>query len=721
MNINERKAMLTNISELSRIAGCKIDNNVIMGFKELLNKWNHMTKPPLLYYLPINIIQQIEEVTRDVKLMNKPDKKMELVNQILAPYGFKPLASGTNRRSFYCEYDPTIIIKLGSDVVGREDNKSEYVLQHILKPYVPKIYDIFPSGVLALEERVEPLSEEEFKLKHSKFAFDCIFFILSKGYIMEDVGTNFFKNWGVRLNGGPVILDFPYLYEVDYNKLKCDFVDRNGVRCDGYLDYNYDTGMNEIICLKCGRRYSAKSLAKIRTKSELKFQTAQKGVKYDTMIDTDIKTRVEIDGKIICFCNETNNKMNLNTKNQGTVEKPKTQYSREVKNNIIKFLIGMEKQFGEDIAKDLAERIGIRYFTAKEQEERKKKTEQRQPKRPVVERMINNKPKQTASEILGDMNSFINRYKNVSEELIDDIKKEEEENKIKEEIKLQKLTIDQESTKKEEVIEEEEEPTQSILAKPMSPEDIMKMTSVDSVREFIGIPGQSVADINLRQIAFDDLRDKILSYYDKHPIKLDIDKDRQIQKEIIPTIRELSKDTIIEQFNDTDNLIVNVEYGQNYTGKQCYTVDLKYLSTLVLEVELFPTEDSFNQINFSKPERDSSSVMYKLSHNQEPIEYAEFKPVEEKTTKAKDTAVKDTNSIETDDPVLSYMNIIINDFELKDFNPNDEYNRRNLISFLAAKYQDTDTDKPFPIIFNKATEYVNLRFGKLDNRASDEI
>lgn len=716
MNIKERQSMMINISELARFGGIKT-NNIIIGYKELLNKWNNMSKPPLTYYIPYNVIREIEEITSSVKYMNKPAKKMELVNNILAPYGFKPLASGTNRRSFYCEYDPSIIVKLGSDIVGREDNKSEFVLQHTLKPYVPKIYDIFPSGVLCLEERVEPLTEKEFKLNHSKFVFDCIFFILSKGYIMEDVGTNFFKNWGVRMNGGPVILDFPYLYEVDYNKLKCDFVDSNGIRCNGYLDYNYDTGMNEIICLKCGRRYSAKSLAKVRTKDELKFQSAQKGVKYDTMIDTDIKTRVEVDGKIICFCNETNNKLNLNTKNQSIEqEKPKTQYNKEVKNQIIKFLVNIERQFGEETSLDLAEKLGIKYFTLKEQEEKRNKYKEKQQIKIDKNKLEKIEKPLTASQILKEENSFINSYEN-NLDCLESLKNEEKNN--------DDMIIDIEKE------EDEEENQDSILAKPMSPEELMKMTSVNSEKEIMGIPGQSVADINLRQMDFDKLKQNIIEYYDDNPIKLEIDKDKQIQNEIIPVIRELSKETIQKQFNETDNMVINVEFGQNYTGKQCYTVTIKYLSTLVAQIELFPTENSVNQINFSKPERDKESVMYKLSHNQDLIKQnqiqldAEYKEIKEDNLSndvpLKDTAIKDTKNIETDDPALSYMNIAINDFVLKNFDKNKLSDRNNLISFLASKYQDVEPDKPFPIIINKATEYVNLRFGKLNNKVSDEI
>ena len=35
---------------------------------------------------------------------------------------------------------------------------------------------------------------------------------------MADIGTNFFMNWGIRPGFGPVLLDYPYVYELDGNK-----------------------------------------------------------------------------------------------------------------------------------------------------------------------------------------------------------------------------------------------------------------------------------------------------------------------------------------------------------------------------------------------------------------------------------------------------------------------------------------------------------------------
>jgi hypothetical protein len=230
--------------------------------------WNLMVKPPIVSYLQRKTIDDLTSLVTDVRVMNNPAKKYRFMNQILRPDGFKQLASGTNRRAFYCEYDPTIILKIGSDRVGRADNISEYYTQNVIKPFCSKIYDVLPNGIVALCERLEPMSEKEFKTVWSKEIFDLIMNLMYRGYILEDVGGNFYKNWAVRLGFGPALIDFPYVYEIDWGKLKCSYVDpRTGKKCSGELDYDYSKGMSEIVCDTCGSRYSAAYLRKDQTQS----------------------------------------------------------------------------------------------------------------------------------------------------------------------------------------------------------------------------------------------------------------------------------------------------------------------------------------------------------------------------------------------------------------------------------------------------------------------
>lgn len=65
------------------------------------------------------------------------------------------------------------------------------------------------------------------------------------------------------MNGfGPVILDFPYAFELDGAKLQCRKLINtpNGLQpCGGEIDY--DAGFDYLVCTKCGRKYQAKDLA----------------------------------------------------------------------------------------------------------------------------------------------------------------------------------------------------------------------------------------------------------------------------------------------------------------------------------------------------------------------------------------------------------------------------------------------------------------------------
>lgn len=59
---------------------------------------------------------------------------------------------------------------------------------------------------------------------------------------------------------GPVLLDFPYVFELDDKKLYCDVTLPNGSKCNGVIDY--DNGFNNLVCTKCGKLHLATSLKK---------------------------------------------------------------------------------------------------------------------------------------------------------------------------------------------------------------------------------------------------------------------------------------------------------------------------------------------------------------------------------------------------------------------------------------------------------------------------
>ena len=367
--------------ELNEKYGNSIINNATPKVTSINDWWLSSSKPPIESYLPMDVIQQLERISSSARLMNRPTERYKLQQDILRPYGFIHLASGTNRRTFYCVNDPTIVLKLASDRVGRSDNLAEVKNQELLKPLCPKIYHVLPTGLLSLQERVETMSWEQF-VQCSDAVFNIIMILMYNGYALEDVGTNFFKNWGLRYFTDipmPVILDFPYVYQVDWSKLRCTHIDpETGIKCDGYIDYDYDRGMNELVCVKCGARYSARQLAKDKsvTMADIINDIDKKGTccSMSLLKASDIKVTLVKGGKEYYYTgedgtirpkkpedNEEETKKKVRNTNESNSNK--TFYPKAVKNEIIGFLRRIENQFGKEQALELADKLGIVYFT----------------------------------------------------------------------------------------------------------------------------------------------------------------------------------------------------------------------------------------------------------------------------------------------------------------------------------------------------------------------
>lgn len=293
MNIQERNDRILQYLELLRIGGDHVRNqlaNVNIG-----EYYERLWKPPIINYIPYQVIQYLLDIVNDVKLMNNPIKRFNIQNDLLGHYYFRPLASGTNRRAFYCEYDPGIVLKIASDTVGMSDNISEFYLQQYIKPFCTKIYDVQGNGVVSLSERVEPMTEYEYKYTWLDFFFKLIYvyWFEKKRYVLEDVGSKFFKNFGYRLCLNPVLLDFPYIYKINESKMHCVYQDPVTKEvCNGDIGYDFDMGMSQIICYKCGRRYAARYLSQDETLLDIALHKK-------TRLNTDVPVVLVKGGDVI--------------------------------------------------------------------------------------------------------------------------------------------------------------------------------------------------------------------------------------------------------------------------------------------------------------------------------------------------------------------------------------------------------------------------------------
>lgn len=276
-------------------------------------KFDTLIANPLLSYITIQDIAQLNKIATSIKYSSKPKKKYEMIDNILVPRGFKKMASGTNRVVYRFLNDYRVVLKVAIDKVGLSDNGNEYRNQQLLKPFVTKCFEASPCGTVGLFERVVPITSREEFMNISDDVFDLINNIIGK-YVLEDIGEKYYMNYGLREGFGPVLLDYPYVFELDGRKLICNVADPtepNGY-CGGEIDY--DLGYNDLICRKCGKRYLATEL-----KSDEK---------------SDNKPKIIIKGDdIIMKCvlkrgNEIINKLNSEEPASSNTIKPKNQFDR---------------------------------------------------------------------------------------------------------------------------------------------------------------------------------------------------------------------------------------------------------------------------------------------------------------------------------------------------------------------------------------------------------
>ena len=261
-------------------------------------KYDNLRAQPLLSYIHPLAIMEMNKIARSLKYQSKPKKKFEMIDNILKPYYFKRIAAGTNRIVYKHLEDQNIVLKVALDRVGLNDNPSEYHNQRFLKPFVTKCFEISPCGTVGIFERVQPItSRAEFKS-----ISDDIFALLNKligKYILEDIGTKFFMNYGLREGFGPVLLDYPYMFELDGRKIHCNYPDPiTGLPCNGEIDY--DDGFNNLICTKCGKIYLATELQKDMDRNNILIESNpnEKGEIFNMKIEV-VERSYDENGKVI--------------------------------------------------------------------------------------------------------------------------------------------------------------------------------------------------------------------------------------------------------------------------------------------------------------------------------------------------------------------------------------------------------------------------------------
>lgn len=131
---------------------------------------------------------------------------------------------------------------------------------------------------------------------------------------------------------GPVLLDFPYIYELDGKKLYCNapaIPGRKDIPCGGQIDY--DDGFNNLVCTKCGKHYQARELKKAEEK-KLIIVGGKKTMKViikvgDKVIRDSSENKVakviEADEKIDILKDTVKEEKPIQDKVQSRINKPK--------------------------------------------------------------------------------------------------------------------------------------------------------------------------------------------------------------------------------------------------------------------------------------------------------------------------------------------------------------------------------------------------------------
>lgn len=228
---------------------------------QMIRWYDSWQSPPLTRWFTPQDVKFIEDVAVSPTLTTHPIEKYHLLDEFMASRGFKTEIGGTNRRFYSSVEFPQFGAKISTSFEGFKNNKDEFNVQHVLKPYCTKVYDITQSGAIALDE-VGIRVDKDSIVDYGDQIFDILDIVFRRRKIaMTDVGIATPKQWVIRRNFGPILCDFPSVVILDPKKCYCTKrIKRHGIEmpCNGLIDF--DLGFNKMECTVCGQKYEIKSL-----------------------------------------------------------------------------------------------------------------------------------------------------------------------------------------------------------------------------------------------------------------------------------------------------------------------------------------------------------------------------------------------------------------------------------------------------------------------------
>ena len=211
----------------------------------------------ILQYFTPDLLTKLWLITKTSGASN--NEKGQLVKETLREnnVAFSPLGSGTNRLGILID---GYSFKIALDEDGMIDNRREFLYTTKLQPYVIKVYEISPMGLIAVSEYFTLFTYDDYR-EHAEEMKD-ILKIVSRSFLIGDVGVTGknYVNWGFREDGTIGMLDFAYIYSVDYKLFTCS--------CSDDAILVYDDDFVKLVCPQCGRKYTFGSIRKKVTKKQ---------------------------------------------------------------------------------------------------------------------------------------------------------------------------------------------------------------------------------------------------------------------------------------------------------------------------------------------------------------------------------------------------------------------------------------------------------------------
>lgn len=218
--------------------------------------------------LSITDIMDIHTIVNSVRYMGNAEKRVSMINDLMKRRNFRKFHAGTNRTVYVFLDDTGFVCKVPIDKNGEEDNLAENKNQWLIKPFCTRMFQTTQFGTVSFSERVQPITSREEYLSIANEVFNLIVYKILGKYVVDDIGSTRFMNIGIRTGWGPVLLDYPKVFELDGNKLKCTSK-ISGHICNGDIDF--DDGFDILKCKICGAEYTAKELGKSIKEGKVKI------------------------------------------------------------------------------------------------------------------------------------------------------------------------------------------------------------------------------------------------------------------------------------------------------------------------------------------------------------------------------------------------------------------------------------------------------------------